>query len=226
MKILIIDDDKNILSFLDKNLKKYDFSVNTSESGANGLNMILKNKNDLIIIDLNLPDIDGFELCKLVRKNKIMLPILILSGDDKINSKIKLLNSGADDYLIKPFQIEELVARMNALLRRPHQISENTININGLEINKKNQKVKKDGQEIYLTRKEYLILELLISSPGKIFSRSEIIEKVWDNEIDIFSKVIETHILNLRNKVDKPFNTNLISTATGRGYRIKKIFIK
>jgi len=220
MKILIIEDDQDVLSFLKDNLKHYGFSVNASKSGRVGLNLALKTQPDLIILDLNLPDISGHEICQKIRKQKLMMPILILSGEDAANSKILLLDSGADDYLTKPFSFTELLARINALLRRPFNISENIIKVGTLELDLKKQKVRRGNKEIYLTRTEYLILELLVSKIGVIISRGDIMEKVWDAEADIFSKAIETHILNIRNKIDKPYKIKLIKTVTGRGYKI------
>lgn len=220
MKILTIEDDSDMLSFLKNNLKHHGFSVDASENGQEGLNLALNDHYDLVILDLNLPDMDGYTICQRIRAAKLMMPILILSGEDQTSSKTLLLDSGADDYLTKPFCFEELIARINALLRRPRNISDNIIKIDTLELDLAKQKVKRDGQEIYLTRTEYLILELLASRIGSIVSRSEILDKVWDTEADIFSKAIETHILNIRNKVDKPSKIKLIKTITGRGYKI------
>jgi two-component system copper resistance phosphate regulon response regulator CusR len=220
MKILTIEDDKDMLSFLKNNLKHHGFSVDAAENGQDGLNLALNDHYDLVILDLNLPDIDGHAVCQKIREAKLMMPILILSGEDQTSSKTLLLDSGADDYLTKPFCFTELIARINALLRRPYNISDNIIKIDTLELDLAKQKVKRDGQEIYLTRTEYLILELLTSKVGSIVSRSEIMDKVWDTEADIFSKAIETHILNIRNKVDKPSKIKLIKTITGRGYKI------
>ncbi|MFZ2310844.1 MAG: response regulator transcription factor [Patescibacteria group bacterium] len=220
MKILTIEDDSDMLSFLKNNLKHHGFSVDASENGQEGLNLALNDHYDLVILDLNLPDVDGHTICQKIREAKLMMPILILSGEDQTDSKTLLLDSGADDYLTKPFCLTELIARINALLRRPHNISDNIIKIDTLELDLAKQKVKRDGQEIYLTRTEYLILELLASKIGSIVSRGEILDKVWDTEADIFSKAIETHILNIRNKVDKPSKIKLIKTITGRGYKI------
>ena len=220
MKILAIEDDKDMLSFLKNNLKHHGFSVDVSESGQTGLNLALNYHYDLVVLDLNLPDIDGYTICQKIREAKLMMPILILSGEDQTNSKTLLLDSGADDYLTKPFCLAELIARINALLRRPYNISDNIIKIDTLELDLAKQKVKRDGQEIHLTRTEYLILELLASKIGSIVSRSEIMDKVWDTEADIFSKAIETHILNIRNKIDKTKKIKLIKTITGRGYKI------
>jgi DNA-binding response OmpR family regulator len=220
MKILTIEDDNDMLSFLKNNLKHHGFSVDVSENGQIGLNLALNNHYDLVILDLNLPDISGYSICQKIREAKLMMPILILSGEDQTSSKTLLLDSGADDYLTKPFCFAELIARINALLRRPHNISDNIIKIDTLELDLAKQKVKRDEQEIYLTRTEYLILELLASRIGSIVSRSEIMDKVWDTEADIFSKAIETHILNIRNKIDKHSKIKLIKTITGRGYKI------
>lgn len=220
MKLLIIDDDKDLISFLKKNFKKEGFSVSCCENGAQGSEMISKRNHDIAIIDLNLPDMSGLEICEQARKEKIMTPFLILSGEEEIDIKTRLLNAGADDYLTKPFSFEELLARVNALLRRPPQLSEEIIKIGDMEINLQTQQVKIKGEEIYLTRREYLILELLAYHPGKVFSRADILENAWDEEADIFSRAIETHILNLRKKIDRPHKSELIKTVTGRGYKI------
>lgn len=220
MKIIIIEDDQEVLSFLKHELQSHNFLVITCSNGYDGLNMALESNCDLIILDLNLPDISGHQICQKIREAKKMVPILILSGEDAVSSKTLLLDSGADDYLTKPFFITELMARVNALLRRPINLSPNIIKIADLEFDFLKQSVKRANKEINLTRTEYLILELLISQAGYIISRSEIMEKVWDIEADLFSKAIETHILNIRNKIDKPFKVKLLKTVTGRGYKI------
>ena len=220
MKIIIIEDDQEVLSFLKRELESHNFSVIAFTNGYDGLSAVLESTYDLIILDLNLPDINGGIICQKIRAAKKMVPVLVLSGEDATSSKTQLLDSGADDYLTKPFHKSELIARINALLRRPLNLSENIIKIADLEFDFLKQSIKRANKEIDLTRTEYLILELLISQAGYIVSRGEIMEKVWDVEADIFSKAIETHILNIRNKIDKPYKIKLIKTVTGRGYKI------
>lgn len=220
MKILIIEDDKSALSLLKNYLKNMGFLVSAYNNGKEGLEEILTNINDLIIVDLNLPDISGYQVCKQARLKKIMIPILILSGENESSTKVKLLDLGADDYLVKPYCFEELLARINSLLRRPSEISQNIIKIRDLKLDLSDQSVKRNKDEIPLTRREYLILELLSTKQGNIVSRAEIFEKAWDNEIDFFSNAIETHILNIRNKIDKPYQVKLLKTISGRGYKI------
>jgi DNA-binding response OmpR family regulator len=219
MRLIIIEDDKELLSSLKSSLDSCGFITDGTDSGKIGLDLINQNNYDLVILDLSLPDINGEEICKIIRSNGKMLPIIILSADSKIDKKISLLNLGADDYLIKPFEIQELIARIQALLRRPKNIVNPIITINDLELNRQKQTLKKSGQEIYLTRKEFLLLEYLMSSPKIVISRGELMEHVWDMEANFFSKTIEMHIVNLRKKIDSDRNKPLIKTISGRGYK-------
>lgn len=215
MKLLLIEDDKNLASTLTEALKEESFLVDYSDNGMVGIEMALKNKYNLIITDLNLPDKSGESICKVIRAKK-ETPILVLTGEMSTETKITLLNLGADDYLTKPFLFKELVARINAILRRLPKIAKNKIQIEKLLIDRTNKKVFYDKKEIHLTNKEYLLLEILASNKGKIISRNEILENSWDTNADIFSNTIETHISNIRKKTDN----NIIKTISGRGYTI------
>jgi Response regulators consisting of a CheY-like receiver domain and a winged-helix DNA-binding domain len=219
MKIIIIEDDNNIVNPIKASLSHYNFVVDAAKNGQTGLELIKKNIYDLIILDLNLPDLNGEEICKIVRKNGIMLPILIISGDNQVNRKINLLDLGADDYLNKPFSIAELISRVKALLRRPEKISSPLIKIDNLEIDKQKQILKINHKEVYLTKKEFLILEYLIDHSGVVISRNELMEHAWDMEANFFSKTIEMHIVNLRKKIDNQRKIPLIKTVSGRGYK-------
>jgi DNA-binding response OmpR family regulator len=218
MKILIIEDDSDLVTFLKQNLSSEGFLVDYSKDGEKGESMACYNEYDLIILDLNVPSKNGKEICKTVRDNKKMMPILVLTADFNVQDKIDLLNLGADDYLTKPFSFEELTARIKALLRRPKDINaDETLQISNLSLNKNSKKVLKDDKEVYLTLKEFSLLEYLMENKGKIISRGMIIDHVWDMKGDIFSNTIESHIFNLRKKLD---NKKLIKTIPGRGYRI------
>lgn len=219
MKLLIIEDDKEISTFLKANLSNSGFVVDATMSGQSGLNMAQENIYDLIILDLNLPDMNGQHICQELRRTGKMMPILVLSANSQIKDKTELLDQGADDYMIKPFSYEELVARLNALARRPKEISNEIISIQDLKLDKQKQTVYRANKEIYLTRKEFLLLDHLMSHPNTVISRGEIMEHVWDMEADIFSKTIETHILNLRKKIDTNRRHPLIKTISGRGYK-------
>jgi len=215
MKILLIEDDENLISFLNESLKEEGFLVESSNSGLKGINMSIMNNYDIIITDLNLPDEKGENICREIR-NKKETPILVLTGELDTENKIRLLNLGADDYLTKPFSFKELVARIHAISRRPQKIKEAIIQIDNLTIDSYKKKVTYKKKEIYLTTKEFMLLEILASNRGKIISRAEIMDSSWDSNADIFSNAIETHISNIRKKIDK----DLIKTISGRGYKI------
>jgi len=219
MKIIIIEDNQELLTSLKSNLSNSGFIIDGAINGKNCLELIDQNDYDLAILDLNLPDIKGEEICKNIRSSGKMLPIIILSAEYKIDNKINLLNLGADDYLTKPFEIQELIARIQALLRRPKNIINPIIKIDDLELNKQKQTLRRSDQEIYLTRKEFLLLEYLMSSPKIVISRSELMEHVWDMEANFFSKTIEMHMVNLRKKIDLNRKEPLIKTISGRGYK-------
>ena len=219
MKIIIIEDDENITTPIKASLNSYNFIVDDAKNGQIGLDLIKKNIYDLLILDLNLPDLNGEEICRTVRNNGLMLPILIISADNQINRKINLLDLGADDYLSKPFSIPELISRVKALLRRPSKITNSIIRINNLEIDKQKQTLKIDKVDVYLTKKEFLILEYFIDHSGVVISRNELMEHAWDMKANFFSKTIEMHIVNLRKKIDRNRKICLIKTISGRGYK-------
>lgn len=219
MKLLIIDDEKDLIEILAADLEKQGFTIDCALSGQEGLDLLAKNVYDLLILDLTLPDMGGLQVCQNIRSIGQSLPILILSADNRVEKKIHLLNSGVDDYLTKPFSILEIIARINTLLRRPKNIISPIIKIKDLELDKQKQTIKKSGKEICLTKKEFLILEYLMSYPGIIVSRNELMEHVWNSKANFFSKTIEMHMTNLRKKLTSKKNGALIKTISGRGYR-------
>jgi DNA-binding response OmpR family regulator len=220
MKILVIEDEKDISDLLKCGLEAEGFVVDAAMDGEKGCFMGRANNYDLIILDLNLPKKNGEAVCREIRETGKTTPILILTVDAQINSKIRLLNSGGDDYLTKPFSFEELLARVKALLRRPKTMTKEILRIGNLTLDKNKQTVYRASREIYLTRKEFALLEYLMRNQGIVVSRSEILENVWDAEADPFSNTIETHILNLRRKINKNSANKLIKTVSGRGYKI------
>jgi len=220
MRILIVEDDKDILSFLKTGLESEGFIIDATEDGIKGESFALINEYSLIILDLNLPRKPGNEICRNIRKEDITTPIIILSVEEDIENKIGLLDSGADDYILKPFSFNELLARIKALLRRSKETKSENLQVKDLILSNDKQTFIYKDQEIYLTRKEFCILELLMRNCGKIVSRASIMENAWDSEADIFSKAIETHILNLRRKIDKDNPEKIIKTIPGRGYMI------
>lgn len=220
MRILLVEDSKELINFLRISLESEGFIVDIAEDGENGSFLGRTNDYDLIILDYLLPKKDGLEVCKEIRDDGKSVPILILSVKTEIDDKISCLNAGADDYLTKPFSFTELMARTKALLRRPKKLEKAILRIQDLVIDTNYYTVKRGIKDIYLTRKEFALLEYLLRNKGKVMSRGMIMEHVWDMEADPFSNTIEAHIANLRRKIDLPGEKRLIYTISGRGYKI------
>jgi two-component system, OmpR family, copper resistance phosphate regulon response regulator CusR len=220
MRILVVEDDPKINDFLKISLESEYFVVDTVHDGEKGYYLAMTNEYDIIILDFMLPGKLGLEICKELRTNGIQTPIIGLSVKSETVNKVGFLNAGADDYLTKPFSFEELIARIQALLRRPQSIESNIVEIGGIELDSQKHTVRKDGKEIYLTRKEFLLLEYLMKNHGTVLSRGMILEHVWDMNADPFSNTIETHIMTLRRKIDSEQSLRLIRTVPGIGYKI------
>ncbi len=221
MKILIIEDEAEIAKNLKTNLEIEFFAVDMAADGETGLFMALTNEYDLVILDNTLPRKSGVEVCREIRLHKKDLPIIILSVISETEKKIELLETGADDYLTKPFSFQELLARIRAVLRRPKRMQDEILSIDDLEIDLRKNIVKRAGEEIHLTRKQFMLLEYLMHHPGAVVTRSMLMEHVWETDVDPFSNTIETHILSLRRKIkNKDNQPELIHTVAGRGYKI------
>jgi DNA-binding response OmpR family regulator len=223
MRILVVEDDEDISRVLKFSLEAETFSVDVAKNGEDGSYMARVNEYDLIILDYMLPKKNGKEICLEVRAAGKTMPIIMLTVSSATESKVDLLNSGADDYLTKPFSFHELRARIRALLRRPQTLEANTFEIEDLQIDLVRHKAVRAGKEVYLTRKEFALLEYLMRHKGVVVSRGMIMEHVWDSEGDPFSNTIEAHILNLRKKVDINNRKKLIHTIPGRGYTIDSL---
>lgn len=221
MRILIIEDNKEIIDFLKVSLETECFIVDTVEDGERGSFLARTNDYDLIILDNILPKKMGVQVCKEIRESGKIVPIIILSVKSETTTKVELLNAGADDYLIKPFSLEELLARMRALLRRPKQIESEILQIDNLTLDTRKHVVKRGKKEIYLTRKEFILLEYFMKNQGSVLSRGMIMEHVWDMNADPFSNTIESHILSLRRKVCLNKKRKFIQTVPGRGYKLE-----
>ena len=220
MRVLVVEDEKEIRDFIKRSLEAECFVVDAAPDGEKGVELAGANTYDLITLDNIMPKKTGLEVCQEIRAKGNNVPILILSVKSETTSKVDLLNAGADDYLTKPFSIDELLARSRALLRRPKQIESKIIKIDDLELSIDQHIVKRAGKEIYLTRKEYALLLYLMKNQGIVLSRSMIMEHVWDMSVDPFSNTIESHIVSLRKKIDLPGKKKLIHTISGRGYKI------
>jgi DNA-binding response OmpR family regulator len=219
MRLLVIDDNTEIIDFLVPALERESFAVDSALDGEKGLFLAETNPYDLIILDNILPRKTGMEVCTVLREKGHSVPILLLSIKTETDEKINFLNAGADDYLTKPFSYSELLSRVKAILRRPQTIQETCLSVGDITLNTTTYEVRRGKKLIHLTRKEFALLELLLRHRGSVVSRGMIIEHVWDIEGDLFSKTIETHILNLRKKINTP-RTNYIISVPGRGYKI------
>jgi heavy metal response regulator len=220
MRILLVEDERNVASFIKKGLEEEFYSVDIAEDGSEGLLLSRTNDYDLVILDIMLPGINGVELCKKIRERDRRIPILMLTAVDSIESKVQGLESGADDYLTKPFAFSELLARIRALLRRvPDTVSELTIEDLRMEL--LSRRVFRGDKEIDLTPKEFSLLEYLLRNKGKVLSRTQIIENVWGYNFDPGSNVVDVHIKFLREKIDSESGKKLIHTIRGAGYILK-----
>jgi two-component system, OmpR family, copper resistance phosphate regulon response regulator CusR len=224
MRILLIEDDTRISSFVKIGFENKKYKVDVAYESNMGERLALSKKYDIIILDVILPGgINGFELCKKLRNNNIKTPIIILTSLDSIEDKTAGFSSGADDYLLKPFSFQELELRVMALYRRYRNEVATPIllKFDDLELDTVAKKVKRSGQEIKLTAREFKLLELLMNNPGKVFERMEILEKVWGFTFNSGTNVIDVHINAIRNKIDKNFTPKLIHTVIGLGYVLK-----
>lgn len=222
MRILIVEDDRKIANAVKRGLEQESFAVDVCYDGASGLGAALADDYDLIILDRMLPETDGMNICMAIREKKIKVPILMLTAKDKIRDRVDGLNAGADDYLIKPFAFEELLARIRALLRRPKEVQDNVLKFADLQLDPVSFEVKRAGKSIELSNKEFALLEYLMRNPDRIMTKDNIIAHVWDYDADILPNTVEVFIGYLRSKVDKPFRNqpDLIQTVRGFGYRL------
>jgi len=221
MRILVIEDEHRIANSIKKGLEQENYAVDIAYNGDDGYDLASTEEYDAIILDLMLPGMDGIKISKNLRKEKIHTPILILTAKGQIQDKVIGLDSGADDYMVKPFSFEELLARIRALIRRPKTTIDQVLTVSDLTFNPKTFAVKRSGKLIALSNKEFSLLEYLMRNKGRILSKDQIISHVWDYDADILPNTIEVYIKNLRNKIDLPFKKNpLIKTIRGFGYKI------
>ncbi|AFH47864.1 OmpR family response regulator [Ignavibacterium album JCM 16511] len=221
MRILVVEDEKKVASFIKKGLEEEYYSVDVAFDGKEGLKLALSEEYDLIILDLMLPFKDGLTILKELREEKIFTPVLILTARDTIQDKVTGLDSGADDYLAKPFSFEELLARIRALLRRNSVDKNNILKAGDLKLDTQTHKAYRNDIEIQLTAKEYAILEYLMRNKNRVISRTKLSEHIYEFHFDPETNVIDVYINKLRNKIDKGFDKQIIHTVRGVGYLIK-----
>ncbi len=218
--MLIIEDDINIANYVKDNLISNSHTVDTTHNGTDGSYLARVNPYDVVIIDYSLPDKTGLTVCSEIRSSGSNSSIIFLSMNQNTQNKVACLEAGADDYMTKPFSIEELNARIRALSRRPKKVENNIISYNDIVLDTKKQEVRKSDTPIYLTRTEYSILEFLMKNKHNISTKGMIIEYVWDSETNPFSNSLEAHIANLRKKIGKEDGYDIIRNIAGRGYII------
>jgi two-component system OmpR family response regulator len=221
MRILVVEDDKRISSFVKRGLEAEGYLVDLAQDGEEGLQKGLT-PCDMIVLDLLLPGKNGHEVCQALRQEQIQTPILILTAKDALQDKLRVFDYGADDYLTKPFAFEELLARIKALLRRKPSYKESAaeLKIGDLTLNRDSREVRRGGKAISLTRKEFDFLELLMSNPDKVLSRTSILEQVWGYHYDTLTNVVDVYIGYLRKKIDGGAKHKLIQTVRDFGYKI------
>jgi two-component system, OmpR family, copper resistance phosphate regulon response regulator CusR len=221
MRILLVEDDPKISAFIKIGLESHEYFVDIAYDSTIGEKFAFSKKYDVIILDVVIPGISGFELCKKIRNNNNLTPVIMLTSLDSVEDKLTGFDCGADDYLVKPFSFQELFARIRALIRRNKEISVvPVLKILDLEVDSISKRVKRGDREIGLTATEYKILELLISNQNKVFNRIQIAENIWGYSFNSGTNVIDVHINSLRKKVDKDFSQKLIHTKKGFGYVI------
>jgi two-component system copper resistance phosphate regulon response regulator CusR len=218
MRILLIEDEHKVADIIERGLKAERFAVDVCHSGSAGWEMSEAYGYDLIILDLMLPGMSGTEVLEKIRRKNSSVPILILTARDSTADKVKNFELGADDYLTKPFAFAELSVRVKALLRRGPVNRASVLRVGNLEIDRLSQTVRRGGKKIELTAKEYGLLEYLATHPGRVFSRTMIIEHVWDQSFQGLTNIVDVYVRHLREKIDDPFPTKLLRTVRGVGY--------
>ncbi|MBP6858917.1 MAG: response regulator transcription factor [Candidatus Pacebacteria bacterium] len=218
MKILIVEDDKDLSAVLKDSLTAMTYTVETAFDGGEGLFLAKNYEYDAIVLDYSLPKKNGLAVCKEIRAAKKSTPILFLSATETVDTKVSALDTGADDYMTKPFSLVELNARLQALHRRPDITRQTILTIYDLTLDLNTKVVMRNGQKVHLTSKEFSVLEYLMQRKGTIVSRALIMEYVWTADVDIFSNAVESHIRNIRRKINRPDTPDMIVNVPGRGY--------
>jgi len=220
MRVLLVEDERKIADFIRKGLTEHGYAVDVAFDGEEALDWPAVADFDIIILDVMLPVRDGVEVCGTLRQRGVRTPILMLTAKDAVEDRVRGLDSGADDYLVKPFAFAELLARLRALARRQPAVLGSLLQIGDLHLDTATRKVSRAGTDMELTTKEYAILEYLMRHPNQVLTRTMIAGHVWNYDFDNASNVIDVHIRNLRRKIDTPFPAKLIQTVRGAGYRL------
>ena len=223
MRVLLVEDEKKVADIVERGLKAERYAVDVCHDGQGGWELASAYSYDLLILDLMLPGMTGTELLEKVRRKNQQVPILILTARDATADKIRNFEAGADDYLTKPFAFAELLVRVKALLRRGPVNRSSVLRVSDLEIDRLSQTVRRAGKKIDLTAKEYALLEYLATHPGRVFSRTMIIEHVWDQSFQGLTNIVDVYVRHLRAKMDDPFPVKLLRTVRGAGYALDEV---
>jgi DNA-binding response OmpR family regulator len=218
MRLLLVEDERKVSDLVARALRAESYAVDVAEDGQRGWELAQSYQYDLIILDLMLPQLPGEELLRRIRRTNPSVPILVLTARAATQDKVNNFEAGADDYLTKPFAFAELVMRVKALLRRGPITRSSVLRVGDLELDRFTQQVRRAGRRIELTPKEYALLEYLAANPGRVFSRTMIIEHVWDQSFEGLTNIVDVYVRHLRSKVDDPFPVKLIRTVRGVGY--------
>lgn len=221
MRILVIEDEHKLAGILKRGLQEHGYAVDIAYDGEDGLAFAETGEQDLIILDIMLPSLDGLEVARRLRARRMNTPILMLTARDAVDDRVRGLDSGADDYLTKPFAFRELVARVRALLRRDEMIKDPLLRVANLEVDTVSHEVRRDGRLIPLASKEYAVLEYLVRNANRVLTRTQIAEHVWDYDFTAMSNVVDVYIRYLRRKLDDNFEPKLLHTIRGTGYQLK-----
>ena len=221
MRVLIVEDEPKVAAAIKRGLEQERFVADMVHDGESGLSYGLSDDYDLIILDRMLPGgMDGLDICKQLRAEGVTTPVIMLTAKDQVPDRVAGLDNGADDYLVKPFDFDELTARLRALLRRPSQTQTPVMEWGGLALDPTSGQATREGSTIKLTKREYALLEYLMRNAGQVVSKETLLQHVWDDDADVLPNTIEVYIGYLRNKIDKPFRSPLLQTVRGFGYKL------
>ncbi len=221
MRLLVVEDERKVAAFIKRGLEEEGLSVDLASDGRQGLQMALERIHDLLILDINLPEIDGLSVLRRLREKQVTTPVLLLTVRATIEDKVLGFDTGADDYLVKPFAFEELVARVRALLRRKVDLAPQVLQVADLSLNTSTRRALRGSQEIELTAREFSLLEYFMRNAGRVLTRTMIADRVWGYDFDTGSNVIDVYVNYLRNKIDSDHDAKLLQTVRGVGYVLK-----